>query len=79
MALVSAKRAGVELHVVGGVVAVDVGVFEHVGFRIEDVKVPDGVAHDVEVGAAEGARQARPRVRGVEGLDRVGYLHCWVG
>ena len=53
VSLVRVEREGVELGVVRGVVAVDVGVFENVGLRVECAKMPDRIAYYVKVRAAE--------------------------
>ena len=56
VALVTVKSAGVELRVVGGVVAVDVGVFDNVGLRVEYAEMPDRVADDFKARTTEDAR-----------------------
>ena len=61
VALVCPKRAGVELGVVGGVVAVDVGVFEDVGLRADDAEVSNRVPDYLKAGAAEQASETAPK------------------
>ena len=53
MSLVDVEREGVELGVVRGVVAVDVGVFDNVGLGVEYAKMPDRVAYYVTIRTAE--------------------------
>ena len=55
VALVAVESASVELCVVGGVVAVDVGVFDNVGLRVEYAEVPDRVPDDIKARATEDA------------------------
>ena len=51
--LVGVEREGVELGVVRGVVAVDVGVFDNIGLGVEYAKMPDRVAYYVTIRTTE--------------------------
>ena len=53
MARVSVEGEGVELGIVRGVVAVDVGVLENVGLRVEYTKMPNRIAYYVKTLTAE--------------------------
>ena len=79
MSRMGSERAGVELEVVGGVVAVDVGFFENVGFGAKYPEMADGVLHDVRMAVAEHVNEAVPGSGGAERSDAVGDSHCGEG
>ena len=77
MSRMVSEGAGVELNVVGGVVAVDVRFFENVGLGVEYPEMADGVLNDVGMAVAESMGEAVPGSGGVERSDAVGDSHGW--
>ena len=60
------KRTGIKMQVVGGVIAVDVGVFENVGLRAQYAEMANGVVDHLGVSITEGVSEAGPSLGGVE-------------
>lgn len=60
------EGTGVKVQVIGGVVAVDIRVFENVGFGAKYLKMADRAANDVGVTVAQCVSEALPIGIGVE-------------
>ena len=72
---IRSERASVKLQVVGGVVAVDVGVFENVRLYAQNTEMANGALNHLRMSNTEGFSKLRPSVNGVEWLDRVRNAH----
>jgi hypothetical protein len=63
---IRSERTSIKMQVVGGVVAVDVGIFENVGLRAEYAEMANGAADYLRVSITEGVSEAIPSVGGDE-------------
>ena len=57
---------GIKMQVVGGVVAVDIGVFDNVGLHAQYTEMADGALNYLGMSITEGFSKLRPSVSGVE-------------
>ena len=73
------EGSGVELKVVGRVVAVDVGIFKDVGLGAEYLQVTNGVSDDLGMAVAELLFEAGPVCGSVERSNCEGDSHCEEG
>ena len=63
---IRSERTGIKVQVVGGVVAVDVGVFENVGPHVQYAEMANGALNYLRMSITEGFSKLRPSVSGVE-------------
>ena len=70
------EGSGVELKVVGGVVAVDVGIFKDVGLGAEYLQMTNGVPDDLGMAIAEHLLEAGPVCGSVQRSNCEGDSHC---
>ena len=66
MSCIRSERTSIEMQVVSGVIAVDVGVFENVGLRAQYAEMANGVADYRGVSITEDVSELIPSVGGVE-------------
>ena len=69
--------AGIEMQVVGGVVPVDVGVFQNVGFHAQYAEMTNGALNYLGMSITENFGELRPSGSGVECFDGVRDAHVW--
>ena len=60
VSLMRSERTGIKMQVVGGVVAVDVGVFKNVRLRTKYAEMAGRAVHDTRVAVAQRVSQERP-------------------
>ena len=63
---IRSERTGIKVQVVGGIVTVDVGVFENVGLHAEHTEMANGTVNHLWMPVAKVFSKLRPSLSGVE-------------